>query len=223
MTHIHTTGEIPNQQCLERLGEPRGEVRRMKVKDLWPTKDNFADSSLVRKPRAISTEHRSSAQPPPPPSLKSIPISSRIEMVQTIPRKRRVSDFENFGSQKRISLIHHDKDLSISATKLPQEYGYQTGDDDEVDVLHGLVTEESRHQSVVTEECEYIPATLYGGEENDSGSSQELGWDGSNDQDKRIQNTISDSQPDEISLNGSDLITAARWISCLLGADVTSE
>lgn len=157
------------QPHLSQSQGPEEKFRRLEAKELWPTRENFADSSTVTEPRIVAMEVCSHIQPSPLPSPKST-----REIKQVVPKKRLASDFENFGMQKRIS--HNNRgDCSFSSfAGLLKENEHQSGCDEEEDGLN--LNDQTEYEADDGFEC--IPATVYDPEGSDR-SSQPLSECGS--------------------------------------------
>ncbi|KAI0100905.1 hypothetical protein GGR51DRAFT_575207 [Nemania sp. FL0031] len=128
----------------------RQKTHHVPVQEVWPTRENFTENSVAKKPKAKDHRSTQSSFPASPkPSLMS-----RKDMVEVIPRKRRPSDFENFGKCKRRSQSRHTLHQSLPFTTASQERGYQSSedeyyeedDDDDDDGLHRRAGYESESE-----------------------------------------------------------------------------
>ncbi|KAI8947738.1 hypothetical protein F4801DRAFT_605130 [Xylaria longipes] len=212
-------GVASSQSRLWPLHGSRGKVRNAEVKELWPTRENFAESTITQKPRNIAVESQS-----PTPLLNSERAAvSKPDLKRTIPLKRMASGFENLRKGKRRSQSRHSRNPSLSFTRLLPEYEDQTGDDKydgEEDGPYERMEDESEQESVAFEYT-YTTVELEG---TDSGSDK-LGEDSLDDLDEDMQDTVLDSEPDEVPSSSCDLgqgpindahaISMARWTSSL--------
>ncbi|TGJ78829.1 hypothetical protein E0Z10_g9932 [Xylaria hypoxylon] len=176
-----------------------GRARRTEVKDLWPTRENFAEHSIAKKPRNAGVRNHGTIESTPPFNPRCPPMS-KPQTKQAMPRKRQVSDFENFGKRKGKPRSCHREGPSLKSTPVSQGYVSEVSDEENNEDRGGLYEQaghESEQQSVADEELEDIRMTVHELESNDNGSVR-LGEDNSDDEDENMQNTISDSQPEEV-------------------------
>ncbi|KAI0459509.1 hypothetical protein F5B21DRAFT_499200 [Xylaria acuta] len=220
VTRNNARGVASRQSRL--LHRPQGKVRSAEVKELWPTRENFAESTIKQKSRNIAVESHSATSPP---NLERAAVS-RPDMKRTIPLKRMASGFENLRKGKRRSQNGHGRNTSLSFTGLLPEYEDQAGDgeyDQEKDGPYERMEDESEQESVVFEYT-YTPVELEG---TDSGP-EKPGEGNTDDFDEDMQDTVPDSQMDEVPSSSCDLgqglirtahaIGMARRASSLLGA-----
>lgn len=137
----------------------QGKSHYIGVKELWPTRENFADSSAVMAPRVVATGAHNHNQPSPLPSPKSTQ-----ETKQAAPKMRLASDFENFGLSKRISHGDRGEYTFSSFTGLLKESEHRPGRDEEEYGLNGQAEYEA------DDGLEYMPATRYSSEESNNSS-----------------------------------------------------
>ncbi|KAI1420937.1 hypothetical protein F5Y12DRAFT_790776 [Xylaria sp. FL1777] len=177
-----------------------GRVGEM-MKDLWPTRENFMEPSVAKKPRNIVTENYSTIESAPPfnPIFSSM---STPKVKQTVQRKRQASDFENFGKRGLRSQSRHRKRLSSSSTRVQQVNRFQIGDEKHEKEKNGVyerVRDENLQQSMVNN----LEASEYDSEELDEEDMDEL--ENSDDVDEYMKNTTPDSQLDEFFLTSCDI------------------
>ncbi|KAI1127747.1 hypothetical protein F5Y10DRAFT_292580 [Nemania abortiva] len=216
---------LTSSQQHYRLSGLRRNNRGVGAKDMWPTRENFLDDSIAPRPRNVVAKERSSTKSTTPTTPKSKPMS-KSETQQTIPRKRRPSDFENFGRHKRRPQSRHIQHQYSSLTQELEcqvsgdEY-YEEEDDGEL-YERERYESESEGQSVLDENIEYSSSMASDREGSDIGS-EELGEHGDLEED--IQDTIQDSQPYEVPDSspswGTIRLVGTAWsASSLLGDDV---
>ncbi|RWA08153.1 hypothetical protein EKO27_g6952 [Xylaria grammica] len=169
---------------------------RTEVTDPWPTRENFMEDSITNNAENAGAQSYgivSSA----PQFIPRCPPTSTLQTKQAMPRKRRGSDFENFGKHVRKSRSCHRRRPSSIFTTSPQGYDSEASDEGDGEERNGPyenVEDESGRQSVTDEELEDMSTIIV--EDSDNGSVM-LG-EGNFDEDEVMQGTIQDSQPDEI-------------------------
>ncbi|KAI0549213.1 hypothetical protein F4679DRAFT_584789 [Xylaria curta] len=208
------------QSCPRQSHKSWGKVRSTTVKEAWPTRENFAESTIKKKPRNIATESHGYTSPL---NSERATMSKSTEVKQIVPLKRMASGFENLGKGKRRLQSNQDKNKSITFARILPEYEDQTGDceyEEEDDGQYERMEDESQNESDVFEYA-YTPA---------EGGSEKQGEDDLDDFDQDMQDIVSDSQMDEVPsgscdrnqglISKTDAITMARWASFLLNPDV---
>ncbi|KAJ8126641.1 hypothetical protein O1611_g6996 [Lasiodiplodia mahajangana] len=213
----NATGLTPSQPY-KSYGSRR-KIHYVGVKDVWPTRENFAENSVAQKSKA---KDRCTAQSTPPTSPKRRVVSRHV-VDQVIPRKRRPSDFENFGRRKRGSQSRHTQHQSLLFTTDSQEHEYQTSDDEyyegeDNERCEGEESEsEIERESVANDETEHTSMITY-----DFGcsniSSQELGKPVGPDEDMR--HTIRDPESYEVDSSPIHLADIARSATSRLGGSI---
>ncbi|KAI1291496.1 hypothetical protein F5Y03DRAFT_403241 [Xylaria venustula] len=189
-------GVASSQPYLRGSHRLRGQASEM-AKEVWPTRENFMDSSLDKQPINAVNEDHSTAEPMPLPNPQT-PPSSRLEMGPGMPRKRRASDFENFGKRRRRSASRQSKgppmlyaggspvlgslfgdeedeeDRSefyegayMNASPILGTQLIDDEDEDERTQLYEGVSNEEMQQSEAGEEPDSIPATANDADAND--------------------------------------------------------
>ncbi|KAI1734019.1 hypothetical protein F4680DRAFT_454394 [Xylaria scruposa] len=208
-----------SQSYLRQSHRSWGKVRSTRVKEVWPTRENFAESTINKKPRNIATESHGSTT-----LLNSERAAlSKSGMKQIVPLKRMASDFENLGKGKRRFQSNQDKNQSITFARILPEYEDQASDceyEEEDDGQYERMEDESQYESDIFEYA-YTPT---------EGSSERLGEDSPDNFDKDMQNIVSDSQEDEVPSSSCDLsqglmsktqaMTMAHWACSLLNPNV---
>lgn len=74
---------------------------REKPRELWPTRDNFLEIPILKKIRKDAVESSVAEPTTVPTTINQTTSKSRGK--QVVPRKRQISDFENFGRRRRKS------------------------------------------------------------------------------------------------------------------------
>ncbi|KAI0185785.1 hypothetical protein EV127DRAFT_484811 [Xylaria flabelliformis] len=203
-----------NQSCLKKSHRSRGKVPSTTVREVWPTRENFAESTINRKPRNITAESHGLTSP-----LNSERTTvSKSDMKQIVPLKRMASGFENLGKGKRRFQSNQDKNPSISFTRFLPEYEDQTEDDEQDEQME----DECPYESDVFEYA-YTPAEVEGG-------SEKLDEDSPDNFYEDMQDMVPDSQMDEVPSSSCDLgqglinkahaVTVAQWASVLLNPGI---
>ncbi|KAI2623710.1 hypothetical protein GGS21DRAFT_494221 [Xylaria nigripes] len=163
------------------------------VDELWPTKENFTDSSIALQPKSVMTKDHffiSSA------SLLNPRPTSRPAMRKVIPRVRLSSEFENFGRRMGRSRSRSGQDTASRSLSVPQQLEYSRSSDSDEDEgiddrQYERVGEGIEQLNMADDESNRIPATAYIFEASDSGSAC-LSNDYSEDQDTEMENAIID-------------------------------
>lgn len=182
-----------------RLRGLKRNIRRKIAKDLWPTRDNFAEDLVVRKPDIVAIESNNIAQSTPSFNPTLMPLLGP-EVKHEILGKRRASDFENFR-RKRRSQSRRDNDGSYLFTATSPQYKYQVSDDgydEEKGERRGQAsdTSEREQQSVPDQQIHYIPETACDYESSDIDSEMLSEYD---DLDEMIRTMVQDTQPYDVS------------------------
>ncbi|KAI0437374.1 hypothetical protein F4803DRAFT_570920 [Xylaria telfairii] len=194
------TGAVTSSQShIKRLHRPRGKVCATEVRELWPTRENFADSTITQNPTDATVENHSPILP-----LRLKPVAkSKLETRRAIPLKRMASGFEGLGKSKRRSQSHHSGNQSFSFRRILPEQKYQTiyGEYNEEGngPCKGL-GDESDEESVVFEYT-YSASEF---ECTDSGSER-LCEGNLDDLDEDMQDIVLDSQLEEVPSSSSGL------------------
>ncbi|KAJ2981015.1 hypothetical protein NUW58_g6793 [Xylaria curta] len=172
------------------------------MKDLWPTKENFAESLLIQRPRIMVKE---SIESTPLISSKSAPTVA-AEMRQTIPLKRLASDFENLGKRKCRSWSTHRGQPSSSSTRASWKHDHQVSNGNCMEEGNDPY-EQAGDESEQERDAGYGYSQLLAESECGDSGSEALSEDDlsdQDDQDEHMQNTVLDSQPDEVQLSIDD-------------------
>ncbi|KAI1746941.1 hypothetical protein F4782DRAFT_552838 [Xylaria castorea] len=217
-------GATSSQSCLRRLHRPRGKAPNAELKEVWPIRENFAESTINQKRRYIAIKSHGSTLRL---NLERTAVPNQ-DVKRTIPLKRMASGFENLGKGKRRSQSNHRRNPSFSFPRLMPEYEDQAGDgeyDEEEDGPYEQKENESEQGSDFFEYT-YTPEEL----EGIGSGSEKPGEDNADDLDEDMQDTVSDSQTDEVPSSSRDLgqrviRTArarimARWASSHLNSGV---
>ncbi|GAW18601.1 hypothetical protein ANO14919_080790 [Xylariales sp. No.14919] len=186
-----SAGIASSQRCL------RGRrAYRTEVTDPWPTRENFMEDSITNNAENAKAQSYGIVSSEPQ-FIPIYPPMSTLQTKQAMPRKRRGSDFENFGKHVGKPQSCHRKRPSFIFTTSPQGYDSEASDEEDGEERNGLhenVEDESERQSMTDEESEDMSTRIV--EDSDNGSVM-LGEDNF-DEDEVMQGTIQDSQPDEI-------------------------
>ncbi|KAI1208385.1 uncharacterized protein F4807DRAFT_468643 [Annulohypoxylon truncatum] len=157
--------EDPHRSGVDRLKNQRllryeMKHRRGVVKDVWPTIDNFSEELEVRKrnPTVPANEKIIPStlrpQPTPVPQARETLVYNSISI--PMPRKRRSSDFENFGrhigngnmiSNTRIAETQIDPTRHITQSESMNEEGFGDEAADEVSEVEG---EEEEYEPMIS-------------------------------------------------------------------------
>ncbi|KAI0856656.1 hypothetical protein F4860DRAFT_518625 [Xylaria cubensis] len=209
-----------NQSCLKKSLRPRGNVCSTTVGEVWPTRENFAESTINRKPRNITAENHGFTSPL---NLERVTVS-KSDARQVVPLKRMASGFENLGKGKRRFQSNQDQNPSISFTRFLPEYEDQTGDGEDEEADDEQMEDGCQYESDVFEYA-YTPAEVEGG-------SEKLEEDSPDNFYEDMQDIVPDSQMDEVPPSSCDLgqglinkahtITVAQWASVLLNPGINS-
>ncbi|TRX96967.1 hypothetical protein FHL15_002273 [Xylaria flabelliformis] len=208
------------QACLKKSHRSRGKVRSTIVREVWPTRENFAESTINRKPRNITAESHGFTSP-----LNSERETvSKSDMKQVVPLKRMASGFENLGKGKRRFQSNQDENPPMLFTRFLPEYEDQTGDgeyEEEGDQQDAQMEDECQYESDVFEYA-YTPAEVEGGfQKLDENSPDNFYED--------MQDTVPDSQMEVPSsscglgqglINKAHAITMTQWASVLLNPGI---
>ncbi|KAF2967396.1 hypothetical protein GQX73_g6218 [Xylaria multiplex] len=172
-----------------------GRAHRTEVRELWPTRENFMESPIVKQLRKTGAKKSSIVGSTPSLNLGFMTLS-KPQMKQAVPRKRQASDFENFGKRK-------GKPRSCHRTVL-QGHGPDINDEENMKERNGMYEQpgdESERESVADEELGDTRTAMCSLEGSDNGSVI-LGESISDGEDEGMQNTVPDSQSDEESSRG---------------------
>ncbi|KAI1820832.1 hypothetical protein F4861DRAFT_37426 [Xylaria intraflava] len=172
-------------------------VRRGQIEELWPTRENFTDSTIVYKPKSDVTKDHTAIQCASLLNPKSGPASGLV-IRNVKPRVRHISEFENFGIRKRQSQSHHLQDQLALPTTIQRLHEYRVNSNgyrEEVDGLYEQVGNDIGQVSMEDEDFGAIPATAYTLEASDSASACS-GEDGSEDPDTEMANATPSGKSD---------------------------
>ncbi|XXG98234.1 hypothetical protein Hte_004557 [Hypoxylon texense] len=158
MAKEDTSGRHAKRSKTRHLTEYDMERRRGAAKDIWPTVENFAEELVVRTRNPIVPDHEniipSTISPEPTPVPQPRPL---LEYVPPSSRKRKHSEFENFGRR----LQAHGSMFADS----PEPRGahinqLDIGNDEEYD-------DEEKEEEYGMEEDEPVSETRYGGDDDE--------------------------------------------------------
>ncbi|KAI0466832.1 hypothetical protein F4859DRAFT_518668 [Xylaria cf. heliscus] len=187
-----------SQSRLMRLHGPREKAFSAEVNELWPTRENFAESTIAQRRRNIAVENHNRTTP-----ANSEPGAlSNVNVKKAIPLKRMPSGFENLGKRKRRSRSFYGRTPSSSFMRVSPECQDQAGDnkyDEEGNGPYEGMGDESDQESIL--EYTHTPPNL----ESSDGGSEKSSEENPDDLDQDMQDMVQDSAPDEVPSSSPDL------------------
>ncbi|KAI8628307.1 hypothetical protein F5Y19DRAFT_476713 [Xylariaceae sp. FL1651] len=159
---------VPNDSRLRQGPTNKLQIksRSTEVKSTWPTRENFAESSVSKISRRNIPDDRSVISSTEPFESAHAPVA-KLELRQAIPRKRQASDFENFGQRNRRPQSDHQKCKFILSTDT-QRQCEENDNAEEEDVLHGDLRKEREEWNKAEGEFERVPAAGYNHDNNEN-------------------------------------------------------
>lgn len=159
-------GQQPNRSRVQYLTQYDLKNRRSTAKEIWPTLQNFTEDLVVRErnPMVLDNEViiRSTVSPEPTPVPRP---REAFGYVPPTTRKRKHSDFENFGRRHQDRVPTPFVGLESQGTRVNQSGSSSDEDDEDED--------EEIEREYSPDEVEFVPATRYDeGDNEDEESSQ---------------------------------------------------
>ncbi|KAI0970514.1 hypothetical protein F4678DRAFT_479928 [Xylaria arbuscula] len=191
-------GVASSQPYLRGSHRLRGQASET-MREVWPTRENFMDSSLDKKPRNVVNEDYSMAEVMSPLNPQT-PPSSRPEMRPGMSRKRRASDFENFGKRRRRSASRQSKESPMLYAGGSPVLGSLFGDEEDEE------DEEERNEFY---EGEYMSASpILGTQLSDNEDEDERTQLYEGVSDESVQQSEANEEPDYILATANDVGTS---------------
>ncbi|KAI1759656.1 hypothetical protein GGR53DRAFT_512887 [Hypoxylon sp. FL1150] len=175
-------GREPNRSRVQYLTQYSLKSSHSTAKEIWPTVHNFSEELVMRtrSPAALATEViiRSTISPEPTPVPR---LREEFGYIPPSSRKRKHSDFENFGRRVRDRVVTPFGNPESQSSYISQsENGHDEEDEgeemkveyapEEIEVIPAMRYDESGNEEEESSQCEEVPAIA---------SSQERSYEGS--------------------------------------------